>query len=853
MAGFGGAVKLTGESEYRQALAQITQNLREVSSQMNVVSSAYDKNDNSIEALASKSTVLNSKLEEQNNKLKVLQSQYTSMSQKYEENTNKHNALIEEYDKEKAELDKIKNTLGSTSKEYLAQEKVVAELEKEVKKSTANQNANAQSMSNLRIQMNNATTDINKTENEIKQLDKAMEEAEKSTDDLGNSIDDAGKKTKGANDGFTVMKGVLSNLATDVIRSAVNGLKQLSGALVNVGKQAVANYKEYQQLAGGVETLFGESADQVMKYSEIAYKTAGISANQYMEQITSFSASLISSLGGDTKKASEVGNRAIIDMSDNANKMGTSMEMIQNAYQGFAKQNYTMLDNLKLGYGGTKSEMQRLIADASKMTDVQKELGITVDGSSMSFANIVNAISVMQKSMGIAGTTTKEAGDTIEGSFNSMAGAWQNLLTGIASGSDISGLIDNLVNSIVTTAKNLIPTIQNTIKGVANLVSGLLKEVVPLLVKEIPPLIQETLPILIEAVQSSIKAIMDVLPIIIDTLADLIPQIIETLLTMLPQLVDVGIKGILSLIQGFSDALPQLIGMIPDIVIQIVDVLLDNIGLIIETGTQLLVGLINGLSIAIPQLIDYIPQIVETIIEVLMENLPLIIEAGIEIMVALINGLVQSLPSLIAYVPKIIVAIVKGLLEGVPKMISSGGDLIGGLIKGIANMIGNVGQVIGNVVKTIIDGIKNLPKQMFNWGKDMIQGLINGIKSMIGKVGEAVGNVANKIKSFLHFSRPDVGPLRDYETYMPDMIEGMTQSLEKASPRLIDQIKSLASDISTNITPSNEYMIAGSSNATGYNSLIEAFKEALSQMKIELDDEVAGRFVCDTVTKVIYT
>ena len=853
MAGFGGAVKLTGESEYRQALAQITQNLREVSSQMNVVSSAYDKNDNSIEALSSKSTVLNSKLEEQNNKLKILQNQYTSMSQKYDDNTQKHQKLVQEYDKEQAELIKIRDTLGYTSKEYEAQAKKVSDLDKQLIKSEANQKANTQTMSNLRIQMNNATTDINKTEREIEALSKAMEEAEKETNDLGSSIEDAGNKTKNANDGFTVFKGVLSNLATDVIRSAVNGLKQLSGALINVGKQAVNNYKSYQQLAGGVETLFGDSADEVKKYADVAYKTAGISANQYMEQITSFSASLISSLGGDTKKASEYGNRAIIDMSDNANKMGTSMEMIQNAYQGFAKQNYTMLDNLKLGYGGTKGEMQRLIADASKMTDVQKELGITVDESSMSFGNVVNAISVMQKSMGIAGTTTKEAGDTIEGSFNSMAGAWQNLLTGIASGQDISGLIENLVQSIVTTATNLIPTIQNTIKGVANLVSGLLKEVVPMLVKEIPPLITETLPILIEAVQSSIQAIMDVLPTIIDTLAQLIPQIAQMLLSMLPQLVDVGIKGILSLAQGIADALPQLIAMLPTIIKQIVDTLLNNIKPIIETGTQLLVALINGLAEAIPQLIDYIPQIVETIIEVLMENLPLVINAGVQILVAVINGLVQALPKLITYIPNIIMAIVKGLLEGIPKMISSGGDLIGGLIDGIMSMITNIGQTMGQVVKAIIDGIKNLPKQMFNWGKDMISGLINGIKSMFGKIGDAVKGVANKIKSFLHFSRPDVGPLRDYETYMPDMIDGMTKSLEKASPQLIDQVRNLASDISTAMTPNGQYMITGSTVATNYNSMVEAFKEALSQMKIELDDEVAGRFVRDTVTKAIYT
>lgn len=853
MAGFGGAVKLTGESEYRQALAQITQNLREVSSQMNVVSSAYAKNDNSIDALSSKTTVLNSKLDEENNKLKILQNQYNSMSQKYEENARKHNDLIEEYDKEKAELDKIKNTLGTTSTAYINQEKVVAELEKEVKKSTANQNANAQSLSNLRIQMNNATSDINKTEKEIEALNKAMEEAERDTNGLGDSFQEAGNKVKGANDGFTVFKGVLSNLATDVIRSAVNSLKQLSGALIDIGKQAISNYKSYQQLVGGVETLFGDSASVVENYANNAYKTAGISANQYMEQITSFSASLISSLGGDTKKASEYGNRAIIDMSDNANKMGTSMEMIQNAYQGFAKQNYTMLDNLKLGYGGTKGEMQRLIKDASQMTDVQKELGITVDESSMSFGNIVNAISVMQKKMGIAGTTTKEAGETIEGSFNSMAGAWQNLLTGLASGQDISELINQFVNSVVTSAKNLVPTIQSTIKGLGELISGLLKEVVPLLIKEIPPLIKETLPILVEAVNTAIKEILNALPSVIETIAQLIPQIVQTLLSMLPQLVDVGIKGINSLIDGISQAIPQLLSMLPDIIFQIIHTILDNFGEIVKTGTQLLVSLIKGISDAIPKLVDYIPVIIEEIIETLMENLPLIIESGIEIMVALINGIVQALPKLVQMLPKIITTIVKGLLEGLPKMISSGGDLIGGLIKGISSMLGNVSNVIGDVVKGIINGIKGLPKQLFNWGKDMIQGLIDGIKSMFGKIGEAVKGVANKIKSFLHFSRPDVGPLRDYETYMPDMIAGMTKSLEEASPQLIDQVKNLAGEISTAMTPNSEYAITSSNSGLGFNAMVEAFKDALSEMKVVLDDEVAGKFVRDTVEKAIYT
>ena len=850
MAGFGGAVKLTGESEYRQALAQITQNLKEVSSQMNVVASSYAKNDNSIEALSSKSTVLNSKLEEQVNKLKVLEAQYSSMNDKYEDSTNEHNKLVQLYDNEKLELEKIASALGTTSKEYQEQKGVVAELEKEVKKSTINQNANTQSMSNLRIQMNNAQSDINKTEKEIEELSKAMEEADKNTDELGDSVKEASDKTSEANKGFTVFKGILANLGTEVIKSVVSGLKSLSGALINVGKQAIGNYKSYQQLTGGVETLFGDSANVVEEYANNAYKTAGISANEYMEQITSFSASLISSLGGDTAKASEYGNRAIIDMSDNANKMGTSMEMIQNAYQGFAKQNYTMLDNLKLGYGGTKGEMQRLIKDASEMTDVQKELGITVDGSSMSFGNIVNAISVMQKKMGIAGTTTKEAGDTIEGSFNSMAGAWQNLLTGMASGQDISGLIKQFVSSVVTTAKNLVPTIQSTIKGVGELISGMLKEVVPLIIKEIPPLITETLPILNEAIVSAVHSLLDVLPMVIDAINEMLPMVIQTILSLLPDLVDAGIQGVNALIDGISQAIPTLISMLPDVIVKIVDTLLKHLPEVITTGTTLITSLIKGIADAIPTLVSYLPSLIETFVQTLIENLPLIIDSGIQIINALVDGIDTAIISIVNEMPRIIMAIISGIINALPKFMENGGKIIGSLLNGMTNKLGNVGEMAKTIVKTIIDTIKTLPSQMFNWGKDMIQGLINGIKSMFGKIGEAVKGVADKIKSFLHFSRPDVGPLRDYETYMPDMIEGMTKSLEQASPQLIDQVRNLANDISTNITPNSDYAVTN--NAINYNSLIEAFKDALSEMKIELDDEVAGKFVRDTVTKAIY-
>lgn len=328
MAGFGSSIKLDGESEYQRALKQINQSLREVSSEMKVVSSSFDKNDKSTQAMAQKSEVLNKALEQQQAKLEVLKNKYNEMNNAYGKNSQAQKELTAELTKEKATLNEIGNTLGKASKEYQDQQKVVEGLEnKQVQYNNA--------VSKAKTEMNQAQAEVNKTTKELNQL--------------GKEEDDVNQKTKSMGDGFTVFKGILANLGTQAINSAVNGLKSMGSALVSVGKQAIESYADYEQLVGGVETLFKDSAPIVQKYADEAYKTAGVSANQYMETVTSFSASLLQSLGGDTKKASDYANRALIDMSDNANKMGTDMTMIQNAYQGFAKSNYTMLDNLKLG------------------------------------------------------------------------------------------------------------------------------------------------------------------------------------------------------------------------------------------------------------------------------------------------------------------------------------------------------------------------------------------------------------------------------------------------------------------------------------------------------------------------
>ena len=329
MAGFGGSVKLKGESEYKRALSQITQSLKEVSSEMKTVSSSFDKSDHSTAALNAKTQVLNKTLDAQKQKLKTLQSQYADFSTKMAQQTAKHESLVKTYNNEKKKLDEIGKTLGTSSKEYQEQKTKVEQLAQAVSKSSKNQDANAKSMSQMRVQMNNAQTDINNTTRAL--------------DELGNEAEDSGKKAENAgNGGFTVMKGVLSNLATDAIHAAIDGLKKIGSSLVDLGKQSLESYSNYEQLVGGVDTLFGESSSKVQEYAANAYKTAGMSANQYMEQVTGFSATLLQGLGGDTSKAADYANMAMVDMADNANKMGTSMTDIQNAYQGFAKQNYTI-------------------------------------------------------------------------------------------------------------------------------------------------------------------------------------------------------------------------------------------------------------------------------------------------------------------------------------------------------------------------------------------------------------------------------------------------------------------------------------------------------------------------------
>nr|DAG69656.1 MAG TPA: tail tape measure protein [Caudoviricetes sp.] len=419
-----------------------------------------------------------------------------------------------------------------------------------------------------------------------------------------------------------------ANIAGQAI---VAGVKAVAGAVKNIGEAAIQRYGEYEQLVGGVETLFKSSADTVMLYAANAYQTAGMSANEYMTTVTAFSASLLQSMGNDTDAAAEKANLAITDVSDNANKMGSSMESIQNAYSGFAKQNYTMLDNLKLGYGGTKEEMQRLLTDAEKLSGVKYDLS--------SYADIVDAIHVVQTEMGITGTTAAEAATTIEGSANAMKSAWSNLITGMSNENlDLGKLVQNVIDSVKSFADNLIPRLQimlpRFIQGLTQLISNMIPYVAPALELLLPPLI--------EGLGGLVSGIVQALPAAVKAISAVIPMLVQQLAMLLPQIVSAGVSIIASLAEGLGDNLPALIPAAVDAIITVAEGLVDHVDEIIIAAGSLIAGLTQGLIEALPRLVVRLPEIIGAIVKGLLSGMSAIGEVGVQLVRGLWEGISSS-------------------------------------------------------------------------------------------------------------------------------------------------------------------------------------------------------------------
>ena len=593
-------------------------------------------------------------------------------------------------------------------------------------------------------------------------------EANQGIDETTDKAEDAAGKVKDLGDEGDRTEGKLGkafskmgSAAVAVGKTIATRLAAASTAVVAVGKAAISSYADYEQLVGGVETLFDESSATVIANAQNAYKTAGMSANEYMETVTSFSASLLQSLGGDTKAAADKADMAITDMSDNANKMGTSIEMIQNAYNGFAKQNYTMLDNLKLGYGGTKEEMQRLLDDASKLSGIEYDIS--------SYSDIVDAIHIVQNEMGITGTTAKEASETISGSLASAKASWQNLLTGIADGNqDVGGLITQFFDSIVTVADNIVPRIAQVMGTLPQLITDL----VPKLLTKVSELIDILLPVVVDGAVSLLNAIVQVLP-----------QLVTSILNALPSL----ISGIEQVFYAIVDALPQLMTVIcealPVLIPQLVDALVNMI-----------VYLATHIVEIIQPLIDNLPEIIIAIVNALMDNLPALIEGAVQLVIGIVQAIPQIIMALIEALPTVIQSILEGLWNALPLLLEGIISIVGEIGTAIWDILSGFFTALGEWFGGLWESIKTIFAPVVEWFGNLFSTIWNSIVSVFSTVGSWVyDNIIAPVANF--FKGLWEGIVSAFHTVIDPWIEIIKRAATLVYNTIIVPIKNFFTDL----------------------------------------------------------
>jgi phage-related protein len=594
------------------------------------------------------------------------------------------------------------------------------------------------------------------------------------------------------------------------------GLLAGAGAVAALSTAAIKSYADYEQLVGGVETLFGtrgaksvqEYADlvgksvseveaefgmlqqaqsDVMKNAANAYKDAGMSANEYMETVNGFAAALNQSSASQLESA-ELANQAVIDMSDNANKMGTDIEAIKTAYAGFSKQNFTMLDNLKLGYGGTKTEMERLLKDAEKISGIKYDIS--------SFADITSAIHVMQEEMGIAGTTANEASTTIQGSLGMLKGAWSNLLTGLSDPeADIGALIDNVFSSVVTFGQNLIPRVTQVLTGVATA----FQQLVPLLAGELPNMLMQVLPALIQGAAALVEALVAALPGVLDAIMGMLPALIE---------------GIMSIVDALIGALPQilqtLLAALPTLIPQLIDGIVSMIMMLVEMLPQI-----------IQPIIDNLPTIIVAIVEALTMNLPILIQGAIQLVVALCAALPQIVGALWDALMGIFASwgsMIGNLFEPIKNALSNAWEAMGNVpgLSSMKTMIENIWGAIKNYITTYINAIKNVVTTVWNSIKNVISTVINAIKNVISTAWNAIKTIISSVMKLIS-----------------SILKGDWEGVKSAISSILNAIKSVIQSIWNGIKSVISSVLNGIKNTISsiWNGIVSVLSSYLNMIK----------------------
>lgn len=583
---------------------------------------------------------------------------------------------------------------------------------------------------------------------EISKLKQACSDAKQETNKLSKSTSEASEKIKKA---FSTM----GEAAKKIGKGIAVGMVGATAALGALGKKALGAYGDFEQLEGGIKTLFGTEAATVEEYAESvgknidevkeeyynlqkaqnkvfadaksAYKEAGMSANEYMETVTSFSASLIASLDGDTVKAAEISKKAVTDMADNANKMGSTLESIQNAYKGFSKQNYTMLDNLKLGYGGTKEEMQRLLTDAEKLSGMKFDMS--------NFADIVKAIGIIQDKMGITGTTAREAAGTIQGSLSMVKGSWENLVAGLMNpNADIGALCTEFVDSISTALSNIIPRIKDFLPNVISAITKLTSQVSVLL----PQLIADILPSLLDGIRGIINGISAVLPELLTVILDFTPELLNTVLYVADDI-----------ISAFTAILEKITPKIPEIITKICNVLVQQFPTLLKSAVQLFSAILSAIPNLIVSLGKELPAIIDCIIEAVTTAVPLMLDAATKFFHAVRDAIPKILPPLIEKLPEIITTVTSFLISMIPQLLDSAIVLFNAIIEAIPEILPVLIVELPKIIYAIVNALSAAIPTVLDASSELFQSIVSSLGSIIprltSKCGEIVSTIKNKL------------------------------------------------------------------------------------------------------------
>lgn len=686
--------------------------------------------------------------------------------------------------------------------------------------------------------------------------------------------DQVQKGLAGIGDGAGKADSKLGGMVSGGLAGAGKALVGFSTAAVAAGGALAAGvlnqYAQYEQNIGGIETLFKGSAGKMEQYAAEAYKTAGLSANEYMSQVTSFSSSLLQSVGGDTDKAADIANRAMTDMSDNANKFGTSIGMIQNAYQGFAKQNYTMLDNLKLGYGGTASEMARLVNDAGLMEDGFVATAENIN--SVGYDKIIASIGAVQDKLGVTGTTAKEAASTISGSVATLKGAFSNLLTGLGSAdADVAGLAGNVIDSFEQVLTNVTPVIENIgtnittlgpklgemmtglvgaissaipallgagvamigglIQGVTSALPGLIGALVPgivSLVKTLAELAPQLITAGVQAIGALASGLAAALPTLIPVIVSGVIGMVGALIAAAPMLIEAGLQLLAGLGQGIMEAMPLLIAQLPVLIEGIVSFFTSAIPMIIETGLSLFISLIEALPEIITTIVAALPQIITSVISALLGAIPLLIDAGIQLLVAIVENLPAIISGIVSAIPAIISAVLSAVIGAIPQLIGAGIRLFVALIQNLPQIIGTIVGAIPQIIGGIVGAIVGAVPQLAQAGLNLIQGLWRGISDaygwLMGQIGGFVDSVVGGIKDFFGIHSPS--------TVMAEIGKYVGQGFAVGLKGTTSQVTKVASDMVKKI---EQAMSAGKVSKSAGTALINKINRDTAAIKKAID------------------